>query len=1114
MSVKITRRDFLMKGASGIALGAAYPQIAAFAAPSQVDQIHEKYMGDEVMETDDVYIRRKGTEWRFGTSKVERTVVLEDGCFYLKSFRNRASGMELAPEGMASDEFCLTVNGHSLSGAARGWTLLASSTRKLKHGERRLALTLQREGLELTKNFLVYPGVGVIREWLTIRNVRNDALVVENPSFLRVGFRMDSPENLDFQWITGGENQPGCWDLRTEKLTSGKPRTFDSYEPFPFKYPNASPYPGDGTRSKILLNDRQIFPDTGWAYSPNASVTIPFNVETEIHKGDHLVFLVNMNHNIGWDTTAFDPSIVYSDGETHIASKEFSGVQGEKGWRYQYLENGKFIDLVYYPAHQQWRKAVDNATGTPFIGAGTQHPDVDQDAARVWTAPHDGLVRIMGSICNIGNTAMANLNFGFRPGSGSYAPWCAFFDEKSKQGLFIGWDYFGHWTSSHLLQEQGSVISQLQLAGFKQTLRPGERMETPKAFIGLYEEDLDNAGNECLDWQYRYLWDYTREGWFPATRLLGYWYKGTIWGKPGTNWLGGDPDWGSDFRKVFRVADLMREVGGDVYHRDWGWWDRAGDWNGPDFRSINNYLQKYGMGLLIYAFLYTVDPKSRVGRIHPDWLIGDTLDMSIPEVVRFISRQLDGFVRRWGAFEWRNDSFFTAQRKGDDTPELGQDQGFREILRGFLDRHPDCAFQAVNGGGNYGGVDYAHYASTLSFSDGAVGILRNYYASLLFPPDKTSDNPDGWNPDHYDKSLWRGLLCINFDMTGDTWDPDKLEGIRELVDIYHFLLHEGVAGRWVKVFRPKVQGDDPTMYFQRLSGDRLRGVIIPKRPAHGNVTIYPKGLLPNESYFVSFQESSHYEERAGADLMQKGIPFEIMSAGELIYLNLPYHPGNHLDDVPPSIPTNPEVRKAENMGYPGVEFRWGASTDDHWLSHYEILRNDVMIDEVAKGTYYFDHSCGADLGAKYGVRAVDGAGNRSDISNAPSVRGKPALIYDDQDRELTYMGVWRREIGLQPAYMGTLTSSSEKGATMELFFEGDSVLLFSKLGADCGIAAVSVDKADPVMVDTYSADDIWGVCVYQRKLNTGHHHLSVTVTGKQSERSAGAKVHIDGIRVE
>ena len=171
----------------------------------------------------------------------------------------------------------------------------------------------------------------------------------------------------------------------------------------------------------------------------------------------------------------------------------------------------------------------------------------------------------------------------------------------------------------------------MKVAGHKQTLAAGESLTTPKAFLGLFHGDLDEAGNEVLDWQYRYLWDYTRKEWFPAIRMLGFWMYGTGSGQPGIGWVGGKPDWQSTFRKVFRVADLMTYTGADVYHRDWGWWDLAGDWNGPDFRATGEYLRKHGMGQLIYAFLYTVDLRSRVAREHPDWVLGgSTLDHVAP----------------------------------------------------------------------------------------------------------------------------------------------------------------------------------------------------------------------------------------------------------------------------------------------------------------------------------------------------------------------------------------------------------------------------------------------------------------------------------------------------
>ena len=100
------------------------------------------------------------------------------------------------------------------------------------------------------------------------------------------------------------------------------------------------------------------------------------------------------------------------------------------------------------------------------------------------------------------------------------------------EGLFIGWDYFGHWASTYTESRDGSVAVKFRVAGHNQTLKPGDSLTTPMAFVGLFNGDLDDAGNEVLDWQYRYLWDYTREGWFGAIRQAGWWWKGTGWPDP------------------------------------------------------------------------------------------------------------------------------------------------------------------------------------------------------------------------------------------------------------------------------------------------------------------------------------------------------------------------------------------------------------------------------------------------------------------------------------------------------------------------------------------------------------------------------------------------------
>lgn len=93
-------------------------------------------------------------------------------------------------------------------------------------------------------------------------------------------------------------------------------------------------------------------------------------------------------------------------------------------------------------------------------------------------------------------------------------------------------------------------------------------------------------------------------------------------------------------------------------------------------------------------------------------------------------------------------------------------------------------------------------------------------------------------------------------------------------------------------------------------------------------------------------------------------------------------------------------------------------------------------------------------------------------------------------------------------------ASDQKGATAELSFEGKKALLFAKLGADCGKAAVSIDGGAPEIVDTHSADDIWGVCIYRKTLAAGRHTLRVEALGERSALGQGALVHIDGVQVE
>ena len=171
---------------------------------------------------------------------------------------------------------------------------------------------------------VLYPGSSIVREWVTFKNAGTVPLPIHEPCFLNLTVQPGAGTSPDFSWMSGGENNPGSWKLKTESLNPAKPRKFDSYEPFPAEMIGAQQFLGDGIDAKVLLNGQQVWPATNWQYVANATVRVPFEFNADVQPGDQLVFLVNMHGNIGYDTTAFDPTITYADGETHTASKEFS----------------------------------------------------------------------------------------------------------------------------------------------------------------------------------------------------------------------------------------------------------------------------------------------------------------------------------------------------------------------------------------------------------------------------------------------------------------------------------------------------------------------------------------------------------------------------------------------------------------------------------------------------------------------------------------------------------------------------------------------------------------------------------------------------------------------
>jgi hypothetical protein len=432
-------------------------------------------------------------------------------------------------------------------------------------------------------------------------------------------------------------------------------------------------------------------------------------------------------------------------------------------------------------------------------------------------------------------------NGGIQPGNySSFLPLVFLRNPRADEGVAVGWDYLGHWRFAISTQDGSPPGMSLTLAGFEKNLVPGAQIETPKAFLATFSGGIDELGNQLLDWQYAYLWEFTNPEYFAKTRWA------VDWPDP---WVGdgGTPsadNWGRRLALDLRYIDLLRETGTDILWDDAGWYDKWGTWNGPEWQRTNDYLRKHDMRWVLWYPTFLATPESKVAQQHPDWMIPgqETLEQSIPATVDWQDRLLDNSVTTWGNYQWRYD--IAPAASANDTDALAADQNFRKVLEHFKSKHPQSGIDACDGGGRWISYDIARLADSGEYTDGGVGPYSSYYTSLLVPPDKLHNVVD-LDHTYYNPATDRTHLAIDPTWYRDPGDGPDVESIRKDWEIYHYLVAQGVAGRWSHVFRPKVDNDDAIWYFQRMNRDNTKGVILTKHAKHGS------------TYFLVSRPSNH-----------------------------------------------------------------------------------------------------------------------------------------------------------------------------------------------------------------------------------------------------------------
>ncbi len=701
--------------------------------------------------------------------------------------------------------------------------------------------------------------------------------------------------------------------------------------------------------------------------------------------------------------------------------------------------------------------------------------------------------------------------------SATYIPWFDFHNVAREDGISFGLDLHGRWQASVGNVDSAPGGLSVTLPNYSGAVAPGESVTSPRAWMLTYAGDHDEMTNRLLEWQYRYLWDYTRADYFAGVRMLGYWQRGS---QPPSYGDGYDPT--GLIQKVFGLQDHMRHVGADGYHRDYGWWDRIGTWNGPDWRQSGDYLAKSGIRQTLYQPTYDANPDSAAYAANPSWFAqgvpcsdNDTfglrlVDLSIPAAASWMQSTLLGNVAKWGDHAWRNDVCPIGNANG--ATQLKQSEALVSVSQAFLDANPRSSIQSVNSGGTEFGWELIRRSSSASFTDDR-GDTALYDASRLFPVDKLSGMPDKWLVDEC-SSAFNFTLAFTPDYTGDSGDAAKLECLRGVIERYRYLKANGVAGRWIRYYHPSGTGVQRA-WLQRVSRDGTKSVLLLGRAQSGAVTVYPKGLNAGDSYDVGFElGTGTAATRTGADLMSRGIALTSPPVGEIVWLGMPKRPGAGADRTAPTAPASVSAQYETNMNVPGVGLTWPAASDDSFLSGYDVLRDGARIAVVSKGTYYFDHSPAASLQSTYAVRAFDGDGNRgATVSTTPA--SADATVLDGTAGGISYGGSWSHQTGRVEAYGGTLSVASAAGATVTHEFTGSGISWYAQLSRTNGKAVVRIDGGAETVVDLWAPDDNnWRMPVFTRTWSSvARHRITITVLGEPHGDRTGTDVNVDGLQI-
>ncbi len=480
--------------------------------------------------------------------------------------------------------------------------------------------------------------------------------------------------------------------------------------------------------------------------------------------------------------------------------------------------------------------------------------------------------------------------------SGAYADQCTWLAvrDSADNGLVLGWEFDGRAYLNARLTGGGE---RLDLWGsplpIHAGVQPGRELQVPGAFVGLFEGDWDEAGYRTHRYVESVLAVPLPDENFPYLMFNTWGYQQNI-----------------DEATLRRAAQIAAQIGVEVFVVDLGWSRQIGEWEEDSgkfpggLRGLAQYVRSLGMKFGLHFVPVEAAPQAPVLLANPDWTSSYNYDYydadsicisNVPTQV-WLRQAALAVIERYTP-DWITQDAENLVKECEKTTHthnplnsnwMNSVNGIDSFIKFVRERAPQTHWENNADGGTMSTFEAVKHYATFASCDGCGHPQRRqavYGMSYVFSPRfinrYMSEPPIKFTTR---SSMFGGPWILMQRIT--EWTPAELALMRQEAALYKSLrglIREGKVYHLLE--RPNGFSIEAMESFHP---GRDRGVIFVYRPDSpvSVQTIFPRGLKPDRTYRVTFQETGGGVIASGDDLMQYGVRVKLPSKNfaEIVYL--------------------------------------------------------------------------------------------------------------------------------------------------------------------------------------------------------------------------------------